>query len=220
MVIYVEGGGGRDMDNRCREGFRGFLARLNLPVQPKIVACGSRSDAFDRFCTHLRQPNHGPCILLVDSETVVSAKSPWEHVRQREGDGWRRPDEASDEHLHFMAVCMEAWIIADADSLADFYDGNFRRNALPTTVDLEQVDKDDLLNSLRSATRDTRKGAYAKGKVSYAALGNTNIIVVAARMSYCCRLVERLRQADSGPAEMQSGVAPRAQRRGRRPPSE
>lgn len=194
-TVFVEGGGtSKDLRPRCREGFAQFLGRLNLAVRrPKIVACGTRADAFKRLCIALDGDATESYLLLVDSEAVVSAGVPvWKHVREREGDNWPRPVNARDEHLHFMAVCMESWLVADVDSLGKFYGKNFRSNRLPQTAALESVDKETIMSALRSATCDTAKGEYSKGKISFAALGAIDVSVVGQRMSFCKRFSEQL----------------------------
>jgi len=199
-TVFVEGGGmSKDLRSRCRDGFASFLKKLNLAGRsPKVIACGTRADTFKRLCIALRDDATGAYVLLVDSESVVSAgKSVWEHVREREGDNWQRPSNAQDGHLHFMAVCMESWLVADSESLGKFYGKNFAINALPKTADLEleSVDKETLVSALRSATRDTAKGAYSKGKISFAALGAIDASVVSQRMSFCKRFIQKLQGA-------------------------
>jgi len=194
-TVFVEGGGtSKDLRTRCREGFAQFLERLNLVGgRPKIVACGTRADAFKRLRIALDGDATGSYLLLVDSESVVSAGVPvWKHVREREGDNWKRPVNAKDEHLHFMAVCMESWLVSDVESLGKFYGKNFRSNRLPQTAALESIDKDTIMSALRSATRDTAKGEYSKGKISFAALGAIDVSVVGERMSFCKRFTQQL----------------------------
>ena len=51
-LIYMEGGGSRDLDARCREGMKRLLDNTGFRGrQPRIVACGSRSDAYKDFKT-------------------------------------------------------------------------------------------------------------------------------------------------------------------------
>jgi hypothetical protein len=51
--IYVEGGGDNpDTIKRCKEGFAKYCGKLAPPSKrPRIVACGGRQQAFDRFNT-------------------------------------------------------------------------------------------------------------------------------------------------------------------------
>lgn len=195
ITVFVEGGGkGKDLRTRCREGFSRFLEKLDLGGRrPKIVACGSRTDAFYRLCIALGSDSGQSYLLLVDSEDVVPAGlSPWQHVNARVEDKWQRPANATDDHLHFMAVCMEAWLVADVESLARFYGRDFKSDSLPMAGETESVDKTTIMSTLRSATRDTTRGKYSKGKISFAALGAIDVAIVQQRMSFCKRFVRQL----------------------------
>ena len=78
----------------CREGFTKFLEQTGLKGRmPRIVACGSRRDAYESFCTALETGESA--FLLVDSEAPVSGQNqqgqsdtwlPWQHLAQRPGD--------------------------------------------------------------------------------------------------------------------------------------
>lgn len=74
ITVYVEGGGtSKDLRTRCREAFHNFLASAGLRGRfPRIVACGSRSDAFDRFRTAVSHNASESCLLLVDSEEPIT----------------------------------------------------------------------------------------------------------------------------------------------------
>ncbi len=53
VTIYVEGGGDtNNLKTKCRQGFSEFFKKLNL--SPKIIACGSRINAYNGFCTGLK----------------------------------------------------------------------------------------------------------------------------------------------------------------------
>lgn len=56
MKLYVEGGGNAaSLKTACREGFSKLLEKAGFKGRmPRIVACGSRNDAFDSFCTAIR----------------------------------------------------------------------------------------------------------------------------------------------------------------------
>lgn len=193
--MYVEGGGNnKSLRSRCREAFSRFLELPTLRGRrPKLVACGSRQDAYSDFCAALSSGDGETCLLLVDAEDVISnSASPWQHVQNRPGDNWRRPAGAQDEQLHFMAVCMESWLIADPDALAKYYGTGFNRGSLPTAANLEAVRKEDVLSALAQATQDTGKGKYSKGRFSFEALQAIDVSKVAERMTYCQRFVRHL----------------------------
>lgn len=176
-VLYVEGGGyGKALRTECRKGFAQFFSKAGLKGRmPKIHACGSRQNAFDDFRHALNKPgNDRFIVLLVDSEGPVARNSgSWAHLNQR--DGWKRPEGAADNGAHLMVQCMEAWFLADRDSLGTFFGQGFNRNALPARTDIEAIPKNDLLNGLRNATRQCKpKGEYAKGQHAFAVLSETD----------------------------------------------
>jgi hypothetical protein len=169
VKLFVEGGGDNDaLRTECRRAFTQLLERAGFKGRlPRIVACGGRQQAFEQLCTALGDGRRADlAILLVDAEAPVTQQSPWDHVVQ---DPWPRPDGASDESLHFMVQCMEAWLVADRRALRDFYGQGFREGALPpATGTLEAVGKPDLSRKLEQATRDTKtKGPYDKSKHSF-----------------------------------------------------
>ena len=60
-TVYLEGGGdSRDLQIRCREGFRKLLERCGYTGRlPKLVACGGRGAALDAFKTALAGARKG-----------------------------------------------------------------------------------------------------------------------------------------------------------------
>jgi hypothetical protein len=162
--IYIEGGGDRsDTRAAIRTGLSNFLDPLrqlarNRGLRWYITACGSRNEAFRNFNTALETHSDAFLVLLVDSESPVVVGR-WEHLRRR--DDWE-PGEVGDDHCHLMVQTVEAWLIADPETLASYYGQGFRQNALPRREDVEAVPKDELYRSLERATSGTQKGAYAK----------------------------------------------------------
>jgi hypothetical protein len=174
--LFVEGGGDHNptLASECRRAFRTLLDRAGLQGRmPRVVACGGRRNAYERFCTALHDQADGDvAILLVDSEAPVTATSPWEHVKHRQGDGWDRPAGASDEQLHFMVQCMESWFFADPATLKAYFGEGFSESALPARARaLEDLPKDSVLTALEHASQHSRpKGRYRKGRDSFAIL--------------------------------------------------
>ena len=196
VKVYVEGGGdGKSLRPKCRQGFNSFFEKANLVGRmPKVIACGGRDSAFDKFCIALRSKNAEEFIvLLVDSEgPVADGSGTWLHLGTR--DGWERPDGAEDENAHLMVQCMEAWFLADKDNLAAFFGQGFNRNALPSSQKIEDVAKRDVLEGLRRATRRCKKGEYGKGRHSFDMLEQTDPAKVMNASPHARRLVEILRQ--------------------------
>jgi hypothetical protein len=164
--VYIEGGGTTRREQvGLRQGFADLFTKLlgDRP-KPKVIPGGGRDNALKEFECGVRTNPEALCLLLVDSEAAVQkASAPWEHVRTREGDGWSRPDGATDEQLHFMVQTMEAWFLADPEALAAYYGQGFRDGALPRHKDVERVAKADLNEALERATKDSKKkGRYQK----------------------------------------------------------
>ncbi len=175
MKIYVEGGGDKaKLKRECRRAFGKFFEKAGFKGKmPKIVACGSRQSAYDDFCMAMKNKTalESP-VLLVDSETAISPEyerndrfRPWSHLRKK--DKWKRPEGADDNNVHLMVRCMEAWFMADKESLKIFFGQTFKPNSLPQNNDIESIPKSDLFEGLKKATKDSTKGEYGKSAHSF-----------------------------------------------------
>jgi len=96
--------------------------------------------------------------LLVDAEASVKT-TPCQHLALQ--DNWEL-SEMDDEVCHLMVQTMEAWFIADLETLKKFYGAGFKENAIPKNREVETIDKEQLESSLKVATRNTTKGEYHK----------------------------------------------------------
>lgn len=171
-IIYLEGGGdSKELHARCREGFQKLLENCGFAGRmPRLVACGSRNEAYNDFKTGHRDKGSSEYVaMLIDSEEpVANLESTWEHLRQR--DGWQTPSGADDRQVLFMTTCMETWIIADRKALAEHYGQALQDSALPPLAQLEERARDNVQDRLVHATRSCTN-AYAKGKRSFKILG-------------------------------------------------
>ena len=160
---------------------------------PRISACGGRQQAYDDFCNALnRVVNDRFVVLLVDSEGPVTESSgPWAHLKRR--DNWDKPTSATDDNAHLMVQCMESWFLADKDALLQYFGSGFNRNALPRRTNIEDIPKHDLHEGLKNATRQcARKGAYHKGRHSFAILAELNPELLTEVSPYAKRLIRTL----------------------------
>lgn len=192
VKVYVEGGGDRrELRTKCRQGFSSFFRKAGLDGRlPRIVACGSRHQAYDRFCSAIAHQPEDVNFLLVDSEGPVHTNA-WEHLAQR--DGWSRPSGASDESAHLMVQMMESWFLADRDCLARYFGNGFNANALPAPQKaIEDISKDDLERALDESPRQSSKRRYAKGRDSFALLGQIDAAKVIVASPHARRLVEAM----------------------------
>jgi Domain of unknown function (DUF4276) len=137
LKIHTEGCNNRKDYATMRDAFHSFLG-VNRSVE--IVLWGSRQNAYEKFKEALIYEPEREHLLLVDSEAPFKEnQTPWLHVKNRDGDGWDKPKSATDNHLYFMAQCVEAWLVADEEKLREFY-GNKLGN-LPKTKDVEEIPK-------------------------------------------------------------------------------
>jgi len=169
-TIYLEGGGdSSQLKIRCREGFRKLVAKCGFAGRmPKLVACGGRASAFDRFVTAHETAGQYVALLIDSEDPVADTEAAWAHLKAR--DGWDQPLGASDAQVLMMTTCMETWIIVDRAALARHYGKRLQRSALPPLMNVESRTRDDVQTRLENATRGC-SNAYAKGKRSFEVLG-------------------------------------------------
>lgn len=191
----VEGGvergqQGKDLGIRMRRAFKMFLTHAGIPDgRISVALCGSRGQTYQEFCRAVRQVDSARFpLLLVDSETAVpQGISPWTFLER--SDDWQKPAEAGEDHAHLMVECMENWFLADRQAVADYYGNGFQTSALPATQPVESARKEDVLDGLARASRNTRKGSYSKGQHAFAILERVDPRKVAQSVRWACRLL-------------------------------
>jgi hypothetical protein len=193
VKVYVEGGGDtRQQQSGLRRAFAQFIEETGLGGNmPRVIACGSRSTAFDDFKTGHKEAET-VAILLVDSEEPVTADSPWHHLQRR--DGWIRPPDTEDDQCHLMVQVMESWFLADREALAAYYGSDFRSSAIPQWPEIEGIPKVDVLSGLHRATRNTTKGSYRKGRHGFEILGRLDPNKVTTASLHAKRFVDSLKK--------------------------
>ena len=70
--------------------------------------------------------------------------------------------DAEEPDVFWMVELMEAWFLADRDSLSRFYGRDANLGVLPRSQNVERIPKADVMNSLKELTRTTKKGRYHK----------------------------------------------------------
>ena len=191
--IYIEGGGkGRALETWFCRGWNEFFAKAGVGACTKIVRCGGRQQAFDKFRVAVSGQRAGTIpLLLVDSEGAVAAEqSVWQHLEGR--DSWKQPEGADEDQAFLMVQVMETWFLADKETLQKFFGQGFRDNAIRQWPNLEDVGKPTVLDALEHATAQCRK-RYSKGKVSFELLARINPGRVEAVCPHAKELLQRLR---------------------------
>lgn len=183
IAVYIEGGGNTaGQKAELRQGFDALFAKEKSKAAAtsgslRFIFCGGRREAYETFMNAVAVKPQIVNALLVDSEAPIApvpadrsqdATQRLRYLRQTQaigprgqGDGWQFED-VSPERIHLMVQCMEAWIVADPEALENFYKQDFRRARLPARANLEDEPKADIYAKLEAATKETRKGLYAK----------------------------------------------------------
>ena len=195
MKLFIEGGGdAKRIRTDFQQGFRLLVGKVAAKM-PRIVACGSRKNALDKFSRALTQGE--TAFLLVDSETPVGPQNfgrSWNHLASRKGDEWAKPEGASDDNTHLMVQCMESWFVADPDALEAHFGPGFKRAKLPQNLQVEEVAKADVMSGLDSAVKGIRRDGYDKTRDGFALLGIIDPSRVEERAPHAGRFFEILRE--------------------------
>ncbi len=139
------------------------------PVGKYFIALRKHPDAFN--------------ILLLDAEQPL------------DGTGQRQQQlaEFQNEQIFWMAELMEAWFLADRQTLKEYCDDeHFHESSLPRNREVERIPKRDVIAGLKNATRNTRKGSYHKTKHAPKILEMIDPRKVATSALQCRRLFEVL----------------------------
>lgn len=192
--IYIEGGGtgagSKDVDIRCREGFRKLLENCGFAAQkrmPRLIACGGRDAAYGSFkVAHANSPTGTYVALWVDSEEpLANLEEAWQHLQTR--DHWQRPTGAADDQVLLMTTCMENWFVADVAALQAHFRNKLQASALPPLPALEERNRHDVQDKLVHASREC-SNAYEKGARSFEILGKLSPAVLARHLRSFARV--------------------------------
>lgn len=195
VAIYMEGGGqNQGTRTALRLGMEAFLADIKTACRQrnwrwKLVCCGPRNEAYQRFRNARKSMDAGIVVLLVDSEGDVDGLAPADHLTAFDGWDFHGVD---GNRIHLMVQTMETWIVADAVALRAYYGRGFREDVLPQHQNLEDVSKADVAQALDRATQGTGIGKYHKIRHARQLLQRINPKTVRRRCGHCERLFEML----------------------------
>lgn len=199
IAMYIEGGGDIAKTNiPFRKGMLEFLKPVANLARKKsirwdITVCGGRREAYDAFVNAIKKYPERCNLLLVDSEEAVSDETaPWVHLLNRKGDGWKRPEGASDEQCQLMVISMEAWFLADPDNLVKHFGSHFDASKLPPADRAEITSKDAINEALKKATKNTAAKEYRKIRDGAKLLEKIDPNVVRKHCKWCERLFSTL----------------------------
>jgi hypothetical protein len=102
------------------------------------------------------------------------------------------------DSVFWMVQIMEAWFLADPEALERFYGKGFRRDALKPNPKVEEIPKDDVLESIKQATRETKKARYHKTQHAPRILELVDPAKVRAAAPNCDRLFRELQAKIDG----------------------
>ncbi len=190
--VFLEGADTGNTARALRAGMQEFLRRA-LPTDAqltlRVTTCGDAASAYRAFERAYRDNPNRATVLLVDSEGPVTDGA-WEHVRRGHG-GVDRTLPA--DRFHLMVELMEAWLVADPESLKRWYGQGFNSSSLPAPSAVESTPKRDLDRRLKAATKNSQKGSYDKAAHAPPLLRCIEPTQVADNAAHCRALIGRLR---------------------------
>ena len=123
----------------------------------KLVAGGPGTETikdFLRFCS--TEPS-SLNVLLIDSEGPVTDTIRYISDSIRSLSMWNAGVSCSDEQIHLMVQAMEAWFVADPQSLSRRFGQNYSTRHLPSPESAETVSTADLLTAIRRGLPQSRR---------------------------------------------------------------
>ena len=197
IQIYFEG------DEKLRPALGEFLDSVRKKARAKgirwtMTACGGRDRTLMSFQRANRSHPEICNILLIDSEIELKA-GVLEHLRSFPMSG--KTLEVDESRCHLMVQVMEAWFLADPDTLEKYYGKGFNSAALPKERMIERIEKSRIETALKEATRHTSKSEYHKTKHGPEILRRLNVETVRKAAPHCDRLFKALADLIEPPNE-------------------
>lgn len=201
--LYIEGdkkNKGKGSFISLRRGFNQFFnkwaekEKLSIKFDPNIL--GSRGDAVNTFLKiGVFHPND-LILLLIDTERE---KDKNKSAKEFLGEDFPNSDfkNVKESQCHFMVQAMESWFLADKEKLAACYDAKFSEKTLPQHKEIEKIPKNEVIEKLKNATKDTRngKGEYGKGADSGNIMGEIRPHKVIKAAPHCEKLFTEISKA-------------------------
>lgn len=199
--IYIEGDKKNKTSNiSLREGFSVFFDVLREKARERkikfdIILCGSSAETFRDFQFGVRSHPNSFVTFLIDSDDELDNQDTPKSFLQKQTKSknweWRNVE---DEQCHLMIQIMESWLIADIETLKNYYGKDFHANSIPKNKNIEKVPKLDVENSLAKATKDTKKGVYHKVKHGAELLTKVNKEIIKLKSKHCQLIFDTIKE--------------------------
>ncbi len=198
--LYIEGdtkqnGSGNSIT--LRQGFNEFFGKWageeKIEIKLKPILCGDRGKAVKIFLNDAALYPEDFAALLIDSEREKDVNESAKAFLESDFPNYDFKN-VEESQCHFMVQAMESWFLADKEKLAACYDNKFHEKALPQHKEVERIPKNDAIEKLKKATKNTRngKGEYGKGADSGKILGEINPQKVRTAAPHCERLFKTI----------------------------
>jgi len=200
--LYIEGDkkeSGKGNFISLRQGFSEFFSkwaeREKLKIKFDNNVLGSRGDAVNIFLKFVKLYPKELILLLIDTEREKDINKNAKLFLQED---FPNSDfkNIKEWQCHFMAQAMESWFVADKEKLAACYDNKFNDKKLPQHKEVEKIPKNDVIEKLKTATKDTSngKGKYDKGKGAGIILGEIRPHKVIDAAPHCKKLFDSIKE--------------------------
>lgn len=121
------------------------------------MAGGPRAETIRDFLRYCSIEPSSLNVLLIDSEGPVTDTDKYIRDSLRSLSVWDGGVSCSDEQLHLMVQAMEAWFVADPQSLSRRFGQNYSTRHLPSPESAETVSAADLLTAIRRGLPQSRR---------------------------------------------------------------
>ena len=203
IQIYIEGGAkGQDRASsvELRRGFSVFFNELVEKAREKkirfsFIICGSTEITCKIFSQANKISPTDFLVLLIDSDIAISEdETPKSFLQKQPKLKKYNLKEIAENQCHLMVQVMESWFLADVAALKIHFGVDFKENKLRKNKKVEEIAKDDVLNSLKEATKDRKKGSYHKIQDGAKLLELINPNKVRESAPHCERLFVTIRE--------------------------
>jgi thymidylate synthase len=202
--VYIEGGAkGQDRAASAdlRRGFSMFLTKLCPDIRAKSIKLNTVIvGSTELTCKIFAQENENSpdkfFILLVDSDVFVD-KADEAKIFLQNNPKLKKCDlsDVEENQCHLMVQVMETWFLADAEALKNHFGKDLKENKLRKNKKVEEIAKDDVLDSLKEATKTRKIGAYHKIKDGAKLLENIMPHKVIEAAPHCEKLFNAIKKA-------------------------